>query len=480
MGGELTEAATPSGCEYAGEYMSKRFSMFWGCTIPARFPFIEKSTRLVIEDLGSEVAEVQGYTCCPEGTLVKAVDEEAYYVTAARNLALTEAADLPLVTPCNGCYSTFKSTAAALKADWRRRDRVNDLLGTEGLRLEEGPSIKHFAEWLYDELGPAAIAKGARRSFGGMRVAVHYGCHLLRPSPAVRWDSATNPTKLEELVKALGATVVDYETKMDCCGGALDRVGERDGALEFCRRKLTNMKQERVDALVVVCPSCFQQFDLNQATLLRQKEALDIPVVYYSELLALAMGRTPEELGLGLHRVSVEPFLHKWAREAEVRAEIAKEFSVAELQKCNDCRACEEDCPVAKVQPQFSPTTIIGEILSGDLEGVIERGDLWKCLDCFTCYEKCHSRLGMAEVFRKLKELATQRGELPQAVRFSYDMFVSTGALGEPRESVRAKLGLAPLAERGGDELARILARREGRTRPTTAAGRTEDEGGAA
>ena len=81
----------------------------------------------------------------------------------------------------------------------------------------------------------------------------------------MRWDDPLHPNKVEELVRALGATVVDYPTKMQCCGGALDRVGEREGSLDFCRRKLHDLPEHEVDALVVVCPSCFQQFDLNQA-----------------------------------------------------------------------------------------------------------------------------------------------------------------------------------------------------------------------
>jgi heterodisulfide reductase subunit B len=445
--------------------MSKRFSVFWGCTIPARFPFIEKSTRIVFDSTGGQPVDVEGYTCCPEGTLVKAVDEEAYYVTAARNLSLAQAADVPIVTPCNGCYSTFKSVAATLRADWRLADRVSDLIGT---RTDTLPEVKHLAEWLFDELGPAAISKKVVKPLWGMRLAVHYGCHLLRPSPAVRWDSATNPTKLEDMVRALGATVVDYETKMSCCGGALDRVGERDGALEFCGSKLDDLAGVGVDGLVVVCPSCLQQFDLNQASLLRGGDRAGarppIPVFYYSELMALAMGHEPDEIGLSMHRVSAEPFLAKWAEAQERRSEIAKEFSVPELQKCSDCRACEDDCPVTKVAGGFSPTGIIGEILSGDLEGVIERGDLWKCLECFTCYERCHSRLGMAEVFRKLKELANDQGQVPAAVQSAYEMFRSTGSLGEPRESARVKLGLAPLPTRGGDELEKILASRKERS----------------
>lgn len=442
--------------------MIKRFSMFWGCTIPARFPFIEKSTRLALDLLGAEPVDTDGFTCCPEGTLVKAVSEEAYYVTAGRNLAVAEAASLPMVTPCNGCYSTFKSTQAEFKSDWRKRDGLNHLLEEEGLTYDGDLVVKHFMEWIHEDIGPAAIARQVVKPLGGMRIAVHYGCHMLRPSPAIRWDSATNPSKFEDMVRALGATVVEYETKLDCCGGALDRVGQRDEALQMCRNKLVDLKSEAVDALVVCCPSCFQQFDLNQATLLRQKEDLEVPVFYYSELLCLALGRQPEELGLSMHRVPTAPFLERWALKAEQRRVIAQEFSLAELQKCNDCKACETDCPVAKLQGSFSPTTIIGEILSGDLDGVIERGDLWKCLDCFTCYEKCHSRLGMTEVFRKLKDLATDRGRLPDAVRFSWDMFAATGVLGEPRESARRKLGLGASPESGGPELKRILERLPG------------------
>ncbi len=438
----------------------KRMSVFWGCTIPARFPFIEKSTRLVLGDMGAEVVEVEGYTCCPEGTLVKAVDEDAFYVTAARNLALAETAELPILTPCNGCYSTFKSTKADLTSQWRRRARVNELLAEVDLALGEGPEVRHFAEWMFDEVGPAALTKRVSKPFWGMRLGVHYGCHLLRPSPAVRWDSSTNPTKLEDLVRALGATVVDYETKMDCCGGALDRVGEREGALDFCRRKLADLAAHEVDALVVVCPSCFQQFDLNQASIQRQAKAQGIPVFYYAELVALAMGHQPEELALGMHRVGVEGFLEKWEGCIEDRQEIARDFNVAELQKCSECRACEEDCPVAKVQEDFSPTQIIGEILQGDLDGLLERGDLWRCVECYTCYEKCHSRLGMAEVFRRLKELALRKDKVPAQVLSAYETFLSTGALGEPRESQRKKLGLEPMPPRGHEALTRILNRR--------------------
>ena len=137
--------------------MNKEFAVFWGCTIPARFPFIEKATRVMFDDLGVKVHELPGHTCCPEGTLVKANDPDAFYTAAARNLAIIEKAELDLVTPCNGCYSTFKEAQSHLRTNWRERDAINERLAPEGLHYEGGLKVQHFAEWLSDSMGSALI-----------------------------------------------------------------------------------------------------------------------------------------------------------------------------------------------------------------------------------------------------------------------------------------------------------------------------------
>ncbi len=439
----------------------KDFAVFWGCTIPARFPFIEKSTRVVFDDLGASVREPAGFTCCPEGVLVKSSDEDAFYTTAARNLALVEKAGLDVVTPCNGCYSTFKETWSHLEKDWREKDRINERLAREDLHYSGHLKITHFAEWLADDLGGPLIASKMKKNFWGMRIAVHYGCHLLRPTPAVSWDDPIAPKKVEELVAAMGARVVDYQTKMQCCGGALDRVGERDSSLAFARRKLQDLQNNQVDALVVVCQSCFQQFDRNQAALQRAKEDINVPVLYLSELIALGMGHAPEELGLDMHRVSVQPFLDKWEDRQADKARLASFFDVSLLNKCDSCQACKDDCPVCKVDPSFQPTDIIGDLVRGDLDGVLADGQLWKCLECYTCQEMCHSRIGMADTFRKLKELAMAAGSGPESVSSAYQTFLKTGMLGAPKEGARKKLGLEPLPANGGEELARVLNDRE-------------------
>jgi len=435
----------------------KDFAVFWGCTIPARFPFIEKATRLVFDDLGATIHELPGHTCCPEGILVKANDENTFYTAAARNLAIIEKAGLDMVTPCNGCYSTFKEAASHLTTEWRAKDAINERLHSEDLHYEGRLNIEHFAEWLADDVGASVIASKVTKPLWGMRVAVHYGCHLLRPSPAVRWDDPIAPKKVEQLVAALGAQVVDYATKMQCCGGALDRVGEREASLAFARRKLVDLQNNQVDALVVVCPSCFQQFDLNQAALQRAKEDVNVPVFYLSELMALSMGHTPEEIGVSMHRVPVEGFLEKWDERSSDKTRLGSHFDVAMLNKCAACKACKDDCPVCKVDPTFQPTEIIERLVRGELDAVLAEGDYWKCVECYTCQEMCHSHIGMADTFRKLKELGMAQGSGPDSVAAAYQEFLKTGVLGKPRESARKKLGLGPLPKNGGDAIARLL-----------------------
>ncbi|MBE0476389.1 MAG: hypothetical protein IBX62_04735 [Coriobacteriia bacterium] len=433
-------------------------AVFWGCTIPARFPFIEKSTRLVLGDMGVRVRELEGHTCCPEGVLVKPSSERAFYTAAARNLAIVEKAGLDVVTPCNGCYSTFKEVSSHLITHWRERDAINDRLSAEDLRYDGRLKVTHFAEWLTDGIGTGVVASRITRPLWGLRIAVHHGCHLLRPQPAVRWDDPLHPRKVEELVTALGARVVDYPTRMQCCGGALDRMGERESSLAFARRKLTDVQREEADALVVVCPSCFQQFDLNQAALQRAKEDVNVPVLYLSELVALSMGHEPEELGLDMHRVSVEPFLEKWGDRQADRVRLEAFFDVSLLGRCYACQACKDDCPVCKVDPSFQPTEIVGDLVRGHLDDVIAGGGLWKCLECYTCQELCHSRIGMAGTFRKLKELAMSAGSGPDPVSAAYRQFLEAGVLGKPKESARRKLGLDPLPPTGGDAVARLLS----------------------
>ncbi|MBI5599878.1 MAG: hypothetical protein HY890_09140 [Deltaproteobacteria bacterium] len=290
----------------------KEFAVFWGCTIQARFPFLEKSVRTVMEGMGLPYRDLSGFTCCPEKSLVNNVDHGLWLLTGARNVALAEAEGLNIVSPCTGCVSNLSTVKSELNADPRKKGEVNALLNGVGRRFEGRAGLSHLVPFFHDEVGAQRIRSAMKKDFKGMRVAVHYGCHMMRPSHALKNDDPLEPKKFDNLVRTLGAESVDHSTKLMCCGQGLDRVDQHDTALHMARLKLRELKNRAVDAMVLCCPSCFLQFDNNQHLMEKEGERFGVPVFYFTDLMGLAMGYTADELGLGLHRVDAGPFLKKW------------------------------------------------------------------------------------------------------------------------------------------------------------------------
>ena len=246
---------------------------------------------------------------------------------------------------------------------------------------------------------------------------------------------------------------------MQCCGGALDRVGQRESSLAFCRRKLHDLQNHDVDALIVVCPSCFQQFDLNQAALQRANENVNVPVLYLSELIDLAYGHEPEEIGLDMHRVSVKPFLDKWAARTADKAALALALRRRAPQQVRRLPRVQGRLPGLQGRRDLpAQRHHLASWCEGDLEGVIARGEFWKCLECYTCLEMCHSEIGMAETFRSLKEIALREGPGPSPSPSPTRCSSTPGTLGEPKQGARKKLGLEPLPASGGDVVPRMMA----------------------
>ncbi len=433
------------------------YIFFWGCTIPGRFPFLEKSLRLVLDELGVRFREIEGFTCCPEKFLVETLSEEAWYLTAARNLALAEQAGGDLLVACNGCYATFRSAISAFSASSELRGEVSARLREIGLEYSFRSTVHHVVEVLHDKIGPDVIARKVARPLDGLKVAVHYGCQVLRPSPTVRIDDPARPVKLDRLVECLGASSLDYNSKLMCCGEALGRSGNPEESMASARLKLLELSQLDADAMVVICPACFQQFETQQLVIQKNHEGVHIPVLYYSELAGLALGYSPEEMGLDMHRVSVEPLLERWQELRRIRDLIPTEFDQGAMRTCVSCESCANDCPVTQVDDTYYPHSVLVRILEGEAEDVIAGDDIWKCLECGTCTELCPNSFGMMKVFKEAKRLALEKGIAPAETMQGIEMFQSSGVLGKTRERARAKLGLGPVSEAGGDELARLL-----------------------
>lgn len=435
----------------------KGFVFFWGCVIPARFPFIEKSTRLVLDDLGIQYKEIDSFTCCPEKFLVETMSEEVWYLTAARNLALAERENCDILVACNGCYSTFRQAISVFSSNSKLRADVRKKLIDIGLEYNFSSTVTHIVELLYNSIGTDLIGRKAIRPLRGMKFGVHYGCQILKPFPVVRFDNPLQPDKLDKLVECLGGTSLNYNTKLLCCGESLARSGNPDESIATARTKLLELEQLGADAIVVICPACFMQFDTQQAMIKKFKEDLHIPVFFYTELLALAFGHDPEELGLDMHRINVQRFFNNWSELDRISKAIPECFDERSMRTCVECESCANDCPVTQVDEDYKPHNILREILAGRISEVLPGKEIWKCLECGTCTELCPNNFGMAKVIKEAKRLAIDEGFKPPDIEQGIEMFKKTGMLGRPRQRIREKLGLEPIRDTKVEEIREIL-----------------------
>lgn len=435
-----------------------KYAIFWGCQIPARLPFMEKSTRMVLDKLEVKYTDLEGFTCCPEKALVKNMSEESWMLTAARNLCVAEKAGLDILSSCNGCYGTLKTVATRLNTDLALKERINEKLATVGLEYKGTVKVKHLIEVLHDDVGIAKIKSMIQKPMIGMRIAVHHGCHMLRPSNAIHFDDPLKPTKYDALVEALGAESMNYNTKMMCCGGALSHAGDEADSLAITRKKLVEVQKLAADAMTLVCPSCYMQYEQKQYLAQRKGEKIHVPVLTYPEMLGLAMGIEGKELGLDAHRVELDSFFATWEKHLSDFELVKKHIDLNSVRKCYNCGACVSDCPVAEIKEHFNPNQIIGMVLDGKVNELLNSKEIWYCVECHTCYEMCPQKFGMEKVFTTLKHLAIEKGLEPSSVKGAIDVFLKTGKLGEPDNKNRKKLGLVDLPASGNEELAKLLA----------------------
>lgn len=287
-----------------------KVAVYWGCLIPTIQYGYEMSVRAVMPQLDLELVELNNISCC--GTPIQSINMFAALYLAARNLAIAEKTGLDnLFIPCNGCYLMLSEAKYFLSQDNKLKERIDKSLKEENLQYEGSIKIWHTINLLHDLVGEERIREVAKRSLNGLKVAVHYGCHVLRPSTLQPVDDAENPVKLDELVEWLGAKSIAYPEKLDCCGYML-LLSHPNAAFTFTGLKLKAIQDWGADALVVSCPSCQMMFDTRQKSAAATAGVkLDLPVLYYTQLLGLAMNIPTERLGLNLNRSPIDELLRK-------------------------------------------------------------------------------------------------------------------------------------------------------------------------
>jgi len=288
-----------------------RYAFYLGCTIPARSRNYELSARKVAETLGVEFVDVKEFVCC--GFPMKASDIKAAEVMAAYNLALAEKNDLDICVLCSSCASQLTEVAHDLSEDGPKREEVNKELSRAGLKYGGGVRVKHFAHILLEEVGEEKIKEHLVRDLSDLRIAAHYGCHYLKPSEIYDgFDHVEDPKSIETLTAFTGAKIVDYHGKRRCCGGPVLPVVE-DVALSVAKEKLDDISKTDANAMCLVCPFCSVMFDDNQKGIESEYDTTyNLPVLYLTQVLGLAMGFERKELGLNMNVVKTKDLLSQY------------------------------------------------------------------------------------------------------------------------------------------------------------------------
>jgi len=282
----------------------RRFAFFPGCLIPVRHPAMEFAIRHTLARLGIEIVDLEGASCCPDPIFFKSRDKLDWLSVAARNLTLAEDLGLDIFTNCSGCTASLSETYHLLREDEALRTQVNLRLKRIGREYRGTSRVRHIATLVRDEVGFDAVRSSVVRPLAGLRVAVHYGCHLLKPSRIMQVDDPDNPQVMERLVEALGATPVRHRNWYLCCGKACQA---EDIPNNMMRELLSTVNDEQADLLGMICPTCFGQFDHGQMRVSKLfDEDFHTPPIYYFQLLAFAQGVSYDELGFERQRFKPE------------------------------------------------------------------------------------------------------------------------------------------------------------------------------
>lgn len=228
---------------------------------------------------------------------------------AARDIALIDETCCDAITLCPTCFGHLNKVKSTLIFNENIRKIVASTLKSINKEFKGTSRIEHFVSMLLRDLGLEKIKNTVIKPLNRLKVAPFYGCHILRPSELRMVDNPEEPKLLDSLIKITGAALLEYSEKRSCCGAPVMNFNEKL-ALKILREKLKSIQETGANAIVTICPFCHVHFDINQASMKDEfEEEYYLPVLHYTQLLGLAQGLSPEELGLNENRVPVDEVL---------------------------------------------------------------------------------------------------------------------------------------------------------------------------
>ena len=278
-----------------------QYAYYPGCSAHSTARDMHESCLAVAQALGIQLQEIPGWTCCG-ASAGHQTDRTLAVTLSAANLVLAQRMALPMVVNCAACYNRSKVANEQVTHSATMRQAVADSLGQP---YDGTVPVRHFVEVLVKDFGLPKLRKKIRSRLGGFKVAAYYGCYLVRPPDAAGFDDPENPTIMESLIEAMGGTSVDWSGKVDCCGG-MQNMTRTEITIQRSAAVLEMARDAGAECIVVACPMCQTSLDLRQSDMAKQLgKTFNMPVLYITQLLGLALGVSPKELGLD--RLIIDP-----------------------------------------------------------------------------------------------------------------------------------------------------------------------------
>lgn len=290
-----------------------KFAFFPGCVSRGGCPELYPAAKKVCAQLGIELDELQdrGATCTGAGVLQEK-NQFLGDVLNARTFAIAEGLGLPIMVICSTCQGVMSQANRRLKTNPDYLAKVNEQLSEEGLEYKGTASPRHLLWVMVEDIGIDVLKTYVRRPLSGLRLAPFYGCYIVRPSDDLEFKLYRDrEDSLERVMEALGAEPVDFPGKTRCCGFPILTINEKN-SVQMVANHTASAKQLGADALVTPCPLCHLNLDGYQPSAMRQtQQDINIPIIHLPQLVGLAMGFDPKELGLSRHIISTKKVLSK-------------------------------------------------------------------------------------------------------------------------------------------------------------------------
>lgn len=269
------------------------YAYYPGCTLHSSARDYDQSLKAICSLLGIQLEEIDDWNCCG-ATAAPSVDPDLALTLVLRNLARAEKKHEELVTACNACYLALRRATERLEEYPRLKDKMEENLQAAGLSYRGKVTVRHLLE-LVVSLGPDVLLKQIKKPLAGLKVACYYGCQLVRPR---YYDDPEDPQSLDKLVELMGATAVPFRHKAKCCAASLATTKEKV-ALKMIKDILQDVHEAGAQLIVTICPMCQMNLDAYQDQINAAYGLnLELPVVYFTQLLGLAFGLDSRQLGL--------------------------------------------------------------------------------------------------------------------------------------------------------------------------------------